>query len=968
MKLSAWRVALRIARRDALRTKGRSALILAMIALPVLGVAGADVVYRSATLTPAEKAVRLMGGADALVSTYARGNTVLQPPVAEEGLSGDSPVPGQQPTAEQRKSLSVEPGALIKQLLPVNSRLTPVRTGPSVNTSTSSGLLRVQTAEADLGNPVWRGKINLTAGRAPRAPQEIAATQHFLDQSGLEIGDTTIVRGLEGTPYSITAAVEYPDSLALDQLVALPGKLVEPLERASAAAGLGKKGIAFAAEQWLVQLPSGGRLDWSGVLEINKYGFAVTSHTVMLHPPARSDVPYYVQQDQHSGQASAGTAAMVAATVGGMAMLEIVLLAGPAFAVGARRSRQQLGLIASSGGDRPHIRSVVLGGGVVLGAAGAGAGVALAIGLVAVLRPWAEEWAGRQFGHFALEPLDLLGVAAVGLVTGLLAAIVPAVQASRQNPVAALSGRGSITPTSKKLTVLGMLMLTGGAALALLGAASNVGSSTAVLTGSVIGELGMVVCTPVLVNLFGRIGRWLPLSARLALRDAVRHRGRTAPAVAAVMAAVAGSVAIGIYTASSNEQGRSGYVAAAPAGAVMLSAGWGPTSDWRHLPQQRAAVEAAIRDIGTRGDVFGVSYRGDCRSAGSDCGSVSVLVPPEQQCPASDGTVTGAPSGQESARATGEDPRCRRTDAASGLFGNVPAGDATVLRNLFGVHDPAAEQALAQGRAVVFDPKYFKNGKITLQLTDPPSAHPSRSESTKNFPAKPGNPAQLSGLTNAGETFTQATHQVTLGAVLAHSPAPNAEALVSVATAHKLGLTTAEQGAVWLPDTMPSSSAEQRATAAVAKFGDSSFGVEHGYQPASSLTSLGLTGFAALVAIGAAGIATGLAAADSQRDLTTLEAAGAPPHVRRRLSGVQCGVIAAMGALLGTVCGTVPAVALRMAESSALAALPGQGDNQVIITFPWADIAITLVALPLVAALLATLFTRSRITLLRGSR
>ena len=45
--LPGWRAAFRIARRDALRSKGRSALVVAMIALPVLGVTAADVTYRS---------------------------------------------------------------------------------------------------------------------------------------------------------------------------------------------------------------------------------------------------------------------------------------------------------------------------------------------------------------------------------------------------------------------------------------------------------------------------------------------------------------------------------------------------------------------------------------------------------------------------------------------------------------------------------------------------------------------------------------------------------------------------------------------------------------------------------------------------------------------------------------------------------------------------------------------------------
>ncbi|WP_231978591.1 hypothetical protein [Streptomyces sp. TLI_053] len=84
MKLSSWRVALRIARRDALRAKGRSALVVAMVALPVLGVAGADVVFRSAELDPVEKVVRTMGQSSADLRILDRGAVVLQAPDPEE--------------------------------------------------------------------------------------------------------------------------------------------------------------------------------------------------------------------------------------------------------------------------------------------------------------------------------------------------------------------------------------------------------------------------------------------------------------------------------------------------------------------------------------------------------------------------------------------------------------------------------------------------------------------------------------------------------------------------------------------------------------------------------------------------------------------------------------------------------------------------------------------------------------------
>src|SRR5258705_3851164 len=88
------------------------------------------------------------------------------------------------------------------------------------------------------------------------------------------------------------------------------------------------------------------------------------------------------------------------------------------------------------------------------------------------------------------------------------------------------------------------------------------------LAGLSVGELGLVLGTPALVGLIARIGRVLPLAPRIALRDAARNRAAAAPAISAVMAAVAGSVALGLYFDSTNAQQRSLYRAQIPEGYV----------------------------------------------------------------------------------------------------------------------------------------------------------------------------------------------------------------------------------------------------------------------------------------------------------------------------------------------------------------------------------------------------------------
>ncbi|MFF4820799.1 FtsX-like permease family protein [Kitasatospora sp. NPDC001309] len=951
MKPSAWRLALRIARRDALRAKGRSALVVAMVALPVLGVTGADVFFRSATLEPSERVVRTMGRADAHLEMPDRGASILQAPdpgdqsyrvLSPKYETKDGAAP--QYTPAQQRARDTEPARLAQQLLPPGSTLVPHVEGPQTAASSTEGLLTTRTGEADLTDPVWRGLVDVVEGSAPVNDHQAAVTREFLNRSGLRIGDRTTVRGLESSPFTITAVVEYPGDLKSTEILARPGTLVGKLPNANPNMGSDSNPV----DRWLVKLPAGAVLDWAKVTELNGYGFLVASRTVVLDPPPRAQVPYYTELDRIRGASGTAlldrTSVVILGTVVGMALLEIVLLAGPAFAVGARRSRRQLGLLAAAGGDRANVRAVVLGGGIVLGLTGAAVGLGLGIGLVALLRTQAEEYSGARFGHFNLQPLDLLGVLLVGLVTGLLAAIVPAVQASRQDVVSALTGRDSLKPPSRKLALLGLLMLAGGAALALVGATSGFSSRTlAVLGGSLIAELGMVALTPYLVGLFGKLGHWLSLGPRLALRDSVRHRGRTAPAVAAVMAAVAGSVAVNVFLASYDEQYRREYAAAGPAGAVILNSGFGNTTEAKLLPQMRDTVERSIPGLGPRADVSHVDLKGDCQS-GSYCGYIQVMPPKERRCPVFDRDSPAGPD--EIKRVMNTDPRCQIHERGGSQYGDLAAGDATLLRNLYGVTDPAAVQALAAGKAVVFDPRYYKDGKVALRYTEPVAA------SADGSAPKPK------------ETETE------VDAVLAPSvlPAPG-QIVITPDTATRLGFSTRPAGSVWLPAAAPSDGDQQKADGALAKLTDRTvLDVERGYQSKAGLIGLGLAGFAALVALGAAGIATGLAAADSQRDLTTLAAVGAEPRIRRTLSGFQCGVIAAMGTLLGVISGVVPAVALRKVQGLA-AGYPGISPeelaNKGAVVFPWATIGTTVVVLPLLAAGLAALLTRSRISLLR---
>ncbi|MEV7519172.1 ABC transporter permease [Streptomyces sp. NPDC091371] len=908
-----------------------------MLALPIVGVSAADLTLRSAQLSPEQAVARQVGAADARVRSSSMGGPIFQKP---DG-SGFAPAGGfddhvyrPRPKEDQADPVGAALPAGV-QTVKDSHAYAKVRT--------RHGLLDTELRELDTFSPLTAGLITVDRGRLPETAGEVIATTAFLKNSGFHVGSSVTPRGMNSS-YRIVGAYEVPDELKRDELIAPPGTLFTPLDQALQASGA--PGLHPQAS-YLVKLGGDG-FTWNMVQAANAKGLVVTSRAVALDPPADSDVPLYRQEPKERYTTSGNRAVQMAtlATIVGLAMLEICLLAGPAFAVGARRSRRQLGLVGANGGDRRHIRSIVLSGGLVIGAVAAVTGTAVGIALTIVLRPVLEEYLGNRFGGLDFRPLELAGIALLAVVTGLLAAIVPAVTASRQTVLASLTGRRGVRHANRVLPVIGLIAVGAGAAIALYGTTSQMGA-TVVAAGSALAELGIVALTPVLVGLFGRLGRWLPLSPRLALRDAVRNRGRTAPAVAAVLAAVAGSVAVATYQHSDEVQRRHAYVADLPHGTGLLETS--ENSAHKEVPALREVLSKQL-PLGVRADVDRlVVGKPGCEPYSSEpgCGRVEIITPREQRCPL-DGIVGLPPSADPNqAKELRQDWRCQRS--RRGAQHEIVVADETLL-SVLAVTDPGSVAALKAGQAVSFDKRNVKDGKLTLRvITDSEAA---------DVIAKPGQDPP-------GEDKALPVHQAPDSA-----EGWGIQAILPPAAAKATGLTTAPFGAYFSLDGTAGTEQRQKVAGEIDRMGVEAYvRIEAGYQGDDSLTLLALTVFAGLVTIGAAGIATGLAQADAEADLKTLAAVGASPRVRRTLSGFQCGVVALMGVVLGSAAGILPAIGLRLTERRAMERL-FQSDiasgsmtlddmPYMPIAVPWPTLGMLLVAVPLGAALLAALVTRS---------
>jgi putative ABC transport system permease protein len=247
----------------------------------------------------------------------------------------------------------------------------------------------------------------------------------------------------------------------------------------------------------------------------------------------------------------------LAATVLGMLLIAMVGAGG--FTVLAQRRLRSIGMLAAQGATQSNIRLVVRANGVATGAVGAVAGFVL--GLVAWLayRPHVQASAHHVIGTFQL-PWTVVWVSMVlAVVATYAAAARPARSIARVPVVAALSGRPPAPKAVRHLAVpfgLGFLVL----AFFLLGlAGSGVGTSGSgndkaqldeVLFAIIALVVAVMLLSPACLAVLARLGRWMPVMVRLALRDLARYRARSGPALAAISLSVLIASIVGVVSAA----------------------------------------------------------------------------------------------------------------------------------------------------------------------------------------------------------------------------------------------------------------------------------------------------------------------------------------------------------------------------------------------------------------------------------
>ncbi len=870
--MTGWTPALRIARRGVRRNLGRSILIAALIAIPVGGAALVDVLSRTLA-APARQAERNLGAADAELGA-AMGKIVRTPKATG--------------TAAPVEFASLLPTGTRIVPSPVSTPIVIGREGATVSLSDpgapalpgASGhvFIRGQASavlvSADPTEPMHRQAAVVAAGRAPRDRSEVLVTASLAKRLGLSIGST--IQSDTG-PLTVTGISRSPFCLSCDQVVALPDPKDTP-------------------RSVLVQLPAG------------------TDKAAVWRSLEAQHVSLFTREGG-SGEPPDGDAVRAAALVtliAGFGLLEVILLAGTAFAVGARRQVRTLGLVAASGGTPTHVRRIVLAEGVVLGLLGALAGALAGSAIAVALRPAWEALDDAEITHWVFKPIDLTIAILIGTLSGVAAAAAPAIGAARMKPVDALAGRFRVTVAARRRgPTIGAALLAAGLACGLAGNAmlsdsfkayetalakvketggdlpqiASAGPVALILLGAVLLVAATVALAPTVIARLARVGGSLPVAGRLAVRDAARHRHRTGPTTSAIAVAVAGSVVLACVLAATREAEALQRVAALPAHTMALEPG----------PKVQSAAAAAANGLpGGRALTLTVPLGADDPGA-----------PPGMPVSEVRGIMAEAPCAQ---------PPCDR-----GSGDPLAIGDATgiAVAVLGGADEALVRRQLAAGRVVLFGAP-GTGGAKTLTVHSGPDVR------------------QLPG-------YVVERPRAFLGLPLG---------LMPESVARREGWELAPgRGYVAYSAKATGAQVADALDRATAKGSYAS--IDDPPKPPNNAILLVVVLGAAFITLAGAAISIALSSAEGRADLATLAAVGAAPRRRRALAASQALLIAGVGCGLGVLVGTFVAYTLRATTGA-----PG-------FVVPWANLGATAIVVPLLAMAVAAVFTPSRLPLVR---
>ncbi|MEU1687652.1 FtsX-like permease family protein [Micromonospora sp. NPDC005707] len=210
----------------------------------------------------------------------------------------------------------------------------------------------------------------------------------------------------------------------------------------------------------------------------------------------------------------------------------------------AQRTRELALMRAIGASGRQVIGSVVLEA-VAVGLIASVLGLAAGIGVGALLAYLFGKLAGGlTLAGLGVPPAAVIGAFAVGTLITVVAALLPALRASRIPPIAAMQDVATPDRPLTKVTVGGSVVTAIGAGLLFLGLGGHAGDNTlaTILGGVLFAFIGVALLTPLIsrpvVALLGAIFAW-SVPGKLGRLNSGRNPRRTAITAAALMVGIA---------------------------------------------------------------------------------------------------------------------------------------------------------------------------------------------------------------------------------------------------------------------------------------------------------------------------------------------------------------------------------------------------------------------------------------------
>lgn len=913
---ASWRVALRMAKRDLRRHKGRSVLVFLMVAIPVGLLAGAATLGATEQADAGDLITARMGPGQALVQGPQTGK-MQQTPDPNQGGTGwsdDNPaatIPGF--TADGSPSDNAAAiGRLVGGGTAVAVGETQMRLVIGDRRVRVSGLV-ADPRGVDLGD-----KARLSSGSWGNGPDEIVITPAG-ERKGLPRSGSVILSA-SGTERSVQVV---GTASALLEWGGMPDFVVPSLPDG---AGPDASGVG-AAGSWV--LLDGSPVSWEDVQRLNTYGLTVYSRAVLENPPPDSALPPELRPQSDFTQ---DTGRMIAVIGGVMLFILTTLLVGPAFAVSATRQRRTLALAATNGAETRQLRRTVLAQALVLGVISALGGVVLGtLAVRAGLWWWVSTHPESSFASIGLDlPWGAFAILVpCAVLSAVVAALLPSLRLGRLDIIGVMRGQSVSPRLNKVVPVVGLVLALLGGAVVLSAARVQAGGDFRVAGGAVALVLGTLLLVPAILVAFGALAARFPVAPRIAIRDAARHRSRSTPTVAAILAGVVALTAFSIGLASDTKQQMATYQPQALPGEGTIYTGDAET---------QLSVDAALGKVGgavrstplllVRGpeDPFGGPS-----SAGPAKPQPFVAALP-QGCTVQKALDRNGPQGLCSALGT--------LSYDSGQVGVLPASEIKARLRLseaqgrvideggIAVGVPALAKAstlsVARGTFVMDQSTYSPTDVVTTATTELPVVAVAPSGRSGAMPAQ-------TGAFVTPETATRLGWPTFQVMVLLRAPDGGA---IDEASEKQLDELVGDEGGLY---------------------------VERGFQRYDELAMKIMMGVAALLLLIVTLISTALSMAEQQADSGTLAAVGATRRTRRAFAAAQAMVVGFVGAVLGIAVGLVPGIAITypLTVSYEYDAVTGVDHTTgPYLAIPWTPLLLVVLGVPLLAGALSALAIR----------